>query len=221
MHVPTTLFGLLYGLSLTVSMHYGLLALSAGPMALTSMIAAMSMIIPFLWGLLFWGESLGLFAIFGILLLIVAIGMICSPKKGNCSGKWIVYCLITFCANGICSVIQKYHQLHFPGGYQVEFLLTAMLLVTLCTMASQFLQKQARFCISGLGAISGIMNSIANFIVLILSATENATRLFPVVSVFNVIAACLTGLLLFREKMKFFQLLGIIIGLIGIVFLKV
>ena len=220
-HMPTVFHGILYGLFLTVSMHFGFLALSIGPMALTGMIAAMSLIIPLFWGIMFWKETITLSVGIGILLLIGAIGLICTPKKGSISKKWICFSILTLTANGFCSVIQKYHQLSFPGQYQVDFMLYAMLTVTVLTFTLQLLKKQHTFRPSLLGTLSGCMNGLANLIVLYLAATENASQLFPLVSAVNVIAAFITGLILFHEKIKLLQCAGILAGIVGIVLLKI
>ena len=73
LHLHTALFGIGYGIFLCISMHTGFKALSMGPMALTSILASFSLIIPFLFGILFWNEALTLFKILGILLLLLSI----------------------------------------------------------------------------------------------------------------------------------------------------
>ena len=58
LHGATALYSALYGTALALSMYCGLKALGLGNMALVSMIASFSLIIPCLWGLLFLGEML-------------------------------------------------------------------------------------------------------------------------------------------------------------------
>ena len=219
-HWVTGIYGFVYGLTLMASMHFGLLALGAGPMALTSMLAAMSLMIPLLWGLLFWNETLSLPSIFGLFLLLAAITLICSPKKAKLSKKWLFYCLLTLICNGICSVIQKYHQQAFPGKYQAEFMLYGMTAVTAVLFAIQIAKRRYLPKPNILGTASGIMNGLANFIVLLLAATENATQLFPLVSAANIMAAYLSGLFFFREKISLIQIIGLVTGSAGIIFLK-
>ncbi len=72
-HFETMLFGIGYGISLCISMHTGFKALSIGPMALTSIIASFSLIIPFLFGIILWNESLTLLKFFGVILLLLSI----------------------------------------------------------------------------------------------------------------------------------------------------
>ena len=57
-HMPTVLFGILYGISLCLSMYAGYRALCCGPMALTSMLVSFSVAIPLLWGVTVGNEAL-------------------------------------------------------------------------------------------------------------------------------------------------------------------
>ena len=88
-HMPTMLFGIGYGVSLCISMHTGFKALSIGPMALTSIIASFSLIIPFLFGIILLNESLTLLKIFGIILLLFSIFLINIKKENRFSAKWL------------------------------------------------------------------------------------------------------------------------------------
>lgn len=70
------------------------------------------------------------------------------------------------------------------------------------------------------GIISGVMNGVANYIVLYLAAFENATVLFPIVSVINIVAVCLLGSLIFKEKLTTRGIIGILIGITAVIMLK-
>lgn len=221
-HLPTMCLGLAYGISLCLSMHTGFKALSIGPMALTSMIASFSLIIPFGFGICFWNESLTIGKVFGIVLLLISILLINAKKEKGFSLKWLLYAAITLLTNGICSVVQKLHQIKYPELYRTEFMFWALLCVfiilyTTKTIAAKNIQP---FTFSILGTISGIMNCFANYIVLYLSATENASVIFPIISVANIMAAWVVGVLFFKERLKLIQAIGLIVGIASVVLLK-
>ena len=136
-HFPTLLFGLLYGASLCLSMHTGFLALCLGPMALTSMLTSFSVVIPLLFGIAVWKETLGGFKIAALALLVFTILMINADKlkKGaKAEGGyaiWLFFVFLTFAANGFCSVIQKQHQILYPESYSREFMFFAMLVCSI------------------------------------------------------------------------------------------
>jgi multidrug transporter EmrE-like cation transporter len=122
-------------------------------------------------------------------------------------------------SNGLASVIQKYHQSAYPGLYQVDFMLLAMVVAAIPTVFPVAFQKGRHIQFSILGISSGLLNGLANFIVLLLSADQDATVLFPLISAGNVVAAWLTGIIIFKEHIKFRQIIGLLFGIMGIVLL--
>ena len=73
LHLPTLIFGLTYGLALCLSMYSGYRALCLGPMALTSMLASFSVVIPLLYGVFALGENLRPMQYPAFLLLFLSI----------------------------------------------------------------------------------------------------------------------------------------------------
>ena len=221
-HLETMLFGLFYGISLCISMHTGFKALSIGPMALTSIIASFSLIIPFLFGIILWNEILTLLKFSGIILLLLSIFLINAKKESGFSAKWLFYALVTLLSNGFCSVIQKMHQIKFPTLYRTEFMFWALLCVSIILLVTYNTKTdgKVKFEFSLLGIASGIANCCANYIVLYLSATENASVLFPIIAVANIITVWTIGILFFKEKLRLLQTIGLIIGIISVVLLK-
>lgn len=222
-HVQTMLLGIGYGISLYISMHTGFKALSIGPMALTSIIASFSLIIPFLFGIILWNEILTLLKFFGVILLLLSIFLINIKKENGFSAKLLLYALTTMLTNGICSVIQKMHQIQFPALYRTEFMFWALLCVSTIQMITHNTKRnrKVKFELSLLGIASGIANCCANYIVLYLSATENASVLFPIIAVANIIAVWIIGIFFFKERLRLPQTVGLFIGVISIVLLKI
>ncbi len=218
-HMGSLPWAALYGVSLTVSMYSGFKALSVGPIALTSIMAAMSLIIPFFWGLVFWGEQISIPGILGISMLICAIILICYQKQSATNIKWLLYSITTLICNGICSVMQKYHQLHYPGMYQTDFMLLSTGIVALILLVIG-LVRHTNMKPSFLGMVSGAANGLANLFVLLLAATQSAAILFPLIAAGNVLTAWLTGVILFREKLKKRQFIGLFIGICGVIALN-
>lgn len=222
-HWPTLLFGAGYGIFLCISMHTGFRALAMGPMALTSILASFSLLVPFFFGVFFWQEPLTVFGILGMGLLLLSIVFINGKKASGLSFRWFLYALATLLTNGICSVIQKYHQMQYPAQYRTEFMVFALLSVWLLLWLSRLPKRQekAPFFFNLHGLLSGMLNGAANYIVLFLSATENASVLFPIVSVANIAAVWMVGLLFFKEKLTVLQTVGLVLGVASIILLKI
>jgi drug/metabolite transporter (DMT)-like permease len=237
LHIPTLVFGLIYGGCLCLSMYSGYMALCLGKMALTSMLVSFSVIIPLLFGITFGGEKITILQCFAFLFLFSSIILTNFDKiftkneehmeKGksrNTYPLWILFVALTFISNGACSVLQKEHQTLFPKLYSNEFMLFAMLLCSLIfsivciskTGLKETFGSKGKLC----GVLSGIANGLASFLTLTLAGFENASVLFPIISVGTLLGALLCGRLVFGEKLKPNHYLAIALGAAAVVLLK-
>ena len=224
----TALYALCYGASLCISMYCGYKALLLGPLSLTSLISAFSVIIPILYGIICFGEAITTYKIMGICFLILAIILI-NIKKSNQSGnkaniKWAIFIAMTFITNGLCSVIQTKHQRIFPGEHTSEFMIVAMLLcatvyltVALTRLSIKDIRKTKG---KRYGIMSGASNALANYITLKLAGMENASIMFPIISAGTIFTTVLCGTVIFKEHLKSNHVVAIICGIAAIVFLK-
>ncbi len=229
-HLPTALFGFGYGACLCLSMYAGYKALCLGPMALTSMLTSFSIVIPLLFGIAVWNETLGGFKIAALVLLMLTILMINADKlkKGaKVDGGyaiWLIFVLLTFLSNGFCSVIQKQHQILYPGAYSREFMLFAVLLCAIVFSTTALIKTKPKeiFKTQGkrYGVISGVANGLASFFTLMLAGLENASVLFPAISAGTILASLLCGRFIFKEKLRTSHYLALAAGILAVIFLK-
>ncbi len=229
-HLPTVLFGFSYGACLCVSMYAGYQALCRGPMALTSMLVSFSVVIPMIWGIAVANETLKAIQYPAFALLLLAITMTNADKmKAKKStqinyGSWLLFVGITFACNGMCSILQKQHQIFYPGAYSKEFMLFAMLLCSVIFVISAWRKispKELKMIkVKRFGVLSGLANGIANFLTLVLAGMENATVLFPIISAGTILASLLCGSLLFREKLQANHYVALVAGIAAVVLLK-
>jgi len=229
-HLPTVLFGVLYGASLCISMWTGYKALCLGPMALTSMLVSFSVIIPLIWGITVGNETLKTMQYPAFALLFLAIILTNADKinvKKNTQrsyGLWFLFVGITFVCNGICSILQKQHQTLYPEAYSREFMLFAMLLCSVI-FAISALRKVSLYELKTIkgkryAVLSGLANGGANFLTLVLAGLENASVLFPIISAGTILGALLCGRLLFKEKLKVNHYVALVAGIAAVVLLK-
>ncbi len=230
----TFICGGAYGISLAISMYAGYKALLCGPMALSSMIVSFSVLIPILFGILYFDEKVTLLKGVGLFFFVLAIYFSAKKKKDaqkdstektkSTYGSWSFFLLTTFLANGLCSVLQKLHQAARPSQFSTEFMLFAMLFCGAIYCIITFIKIKPRLILRTDGKrfafCSGISNAIVNYFTLILAGSENATVLFPMISVGTILGALLCGILFFREKAGIRQGLALLFGITAIVFLK-
>ncbi len=229
-HLPTVLFGVLYGACLCISMYAGYQALCRGPMALTSMMVSFSVMIPLIWGITVGNETLKKIQYLALVLLFLAIILtnmdkVKATKNAQTNyGSWLLFVGITFGCNGICSILQKQHQIFYPGAYGKEFMLFAMLLCAVIFSISAFrkisFKELKRLKGKRYGVLSGFANGMANFLTLILAGLENASVLFPIISAGTILASLLCGRLLFKEKLKANHYVALASGIAAVILLK-
>ncbi len=227
-HVPTLLFACCYGLSLSLSMYVGYKALAQGPLALTCMIISFSVILPVSYGIGFCKEPFSLLTALGLTALVVAIVFTNVGKKEKRErvnyGKWFFYVFLTFLCDGVCAILQKQHQINYPESYTREFMLFAMLTcsVLYLIMGCWKVKKETFLATKGkkFAFFAGITNATANFLTIVLAGFENASVLFPTISVGTILATLLCGTLIFREKLRLNHYIAILSGIAAIVLLK-
>ena len=229
-HLPTVLFGFLYGSFLCASMWAGYKALCLGPMALTSMLVSFSVLIPLLWGITVGNEMLKTMQYPAFALLLLAI-ILTNADKINARkntqknyGLWFSFVGITFVCNGICSILQKQHQTLYPEAYGKEFMLFAMLLCsvafTILALRKTSFEELNKIKGKRYGILSGLANGAANFLTLALAGLENASVLFPIISAGTILSSLLCGRILFREKLKANHYFALAAGISAVVLLK-
>ena len=228
-HAPTLLFGLLYGGALCFSMYAGYKALCLGPMALTSMLISFSVMLPLLWGITVGNERVSTLQCVALACLPIAIVLtnLRRPSAADTpsgSARWLVFVGITFLCNGVCSILQKQHQTLYPQAQTREFMLYAMLLAAAVFSAAALRKLSPRRLWEArgkaFGVLSGVANGLANLLTLLLASMENASVLFPIISLGTILASLLCGKLFFRERLRVNHYLALAVGGAAVVLLK-
>lgn len=227
------IYGGLYGICLCMSMYCGYKALSLGPLSLTSLIVSFSVVFPLLYGIVFCDEKLSMVKCAGFVFLALAIvaanvsGDVSNKAKeiNNGSFKWKIFIFATFVCNGLCSVLQKMHQIKYPGLYCSEFMLFAMLVCGIIFLAAnlKMTKLKAYKTIKGkrYAALSGIANAAANYSSIVLAGYENASIMYPAISAGTILATMIFGTMIFKERLKYNQMLAMLCGIISVICLKI
>ena len=224
------IYGVLYGLSLSLSMYAGYRALVLGPMSLTSMLVSLSVIIPVAWGIAVRGETPDGFKYAAFILLLLALLFMNADKLGKREEKtgnylkWLFFVVVTFLTNGFCSVLQKEYQTALPGGESDEFMLYAMLVCSLVYIPVCLVKAKGKGVSLGkeafLGVFAGSMMGLSSFFTLVLAGFSSASVMFPLISAGTVLGALLCGKIVFREKLKLNHYVAMLFGVLAVVFLK-
>jgi len=232
----TLLYASLYGVFLTAANYFGVRAITEGHMGVVSMIGSFSLIVPCAYGLIFLDEKLSIFGIMGLILVFISIALLSYKKQsGALSVRCLVFSFITLIANGACSVLQKMQQTAQPNSFRAEFTLFSAVVAFLVFMVMKNTNGKKEQATSGnevkkvlfnkdtalFGTLSGLFNGASGLLVLTLATSQNASVLFPLLSVANSVVAVVVGRVVFKEKLTAIQMISVIIGIVSVVLLKI
>lgn len=223
-------YSIVFAISCAVSNVFGLLAIMAGPLAITSLLISYSMLIPTIYGLIFLHQAVNYTFYIGIILLIISVFLINYKKSKNCdeklSVKWIIYVIIAVVGTGLCSVSQNAQQVAFSGEYKSEFMAIAFGLSAIFMGIVAILKERTEFiacirpCVKYAG-ICGILNAIVNIVVMILFGRINSSLIFPINSAGGIIIVALFSVLVYKERLTKWQTIGMLLGIMSLVLLQI
>ena len=227
-------YGVLYGSMIALFLLFKMLALGSGPVSITSLIGCCSLIIPTLAGVIVWKEQVGILQIIGLVVLFVGLFLCVDPKSDvKISKKWIIYCLVFFLAAGINSVTMKVFNLYGESAQVNEMMILAS--VTACVFFSLMsvvsgLRRKARgdaYCtvlpdkktvmrVLVYILLCGIVSCGYQRLNMYLSGALPSIVFFPIFNGAVIFLSCLSGVLLFREKLSVKQIAGLVLGTLSI-----
>ena len=193
--------------------------------AISTVANKMSMIIPVIIGISLFSEKLGMFKLIGIVLAISAIYMT-STKSGKLSfdKKFLPIILLIFfgqgMADGTLSWAQKFSindentPLFFASVFLIAGILGSMFLIYE-TIKNGF-KLEFKNLMWGIGL--GIPNylTLHFFVRSLQSPIFESSQVFPIVNMGVIVLTALAGILLFREKLSFFNWGGILVAVLAI-----
>jgi drug/metabolite transporter (DMT)-like permease len=216
-------FALFFGMAVL----FTFFAVREGSLSFTSLATSYSLIIPTLSGLVLYNESVSIFFYIGLAALLVSLVLINEYKNGKrFTLKWIVYALLAFIGNGMCSTVQTYQQHVFEGKYKSELMIIALLTVSavLVIISISKERKDIKECFrkgAPFMALYGIKVALVNLLVMILSRKMNVSVMFPLISGGGLIATSLVSIVVYKEQLTKKQYFGLLLGVIAVVLINI
>lgn len=214
-------YSFLFALFYTVCMAGMIHALRTGPVVFTSLILQLSLIGVAVWGLVFWAEPVEFNTVAGLILVAVALWLCLyggKSEKKAFSGKWLFFALLMFVGNAGCSIVQRTQQTAFEGRYGAFLMLLATGISTLfCgVLYAKDDHSQSRRILAHSAAfpvLSGAGGALLNLFVIFLASSElSPSLIYPVIAVGGIAVTTLFSSLVFREKLRWWQWVGVGIG---------
>ena len=225
----TLLLACLFGFITVAQTVFQLKALDAGPMSYTTVICSFSSLISALSGAMFFGETLGIMHIIGMVLMAGSFLLAVEKKDGqkDTSFRWLVFCIITFFCTGGIGIMQKLHQ---SSAYSHELNAFLVIAFGFSSVASLPLMlaapkgdvkqdKKTAWLLIGSLIVCGVCIALNNKWNLYLSGVMESAVFFPIVNGGGMVLNTLAAVLFFREKLTWKQWVGIVLGTASVIFL--
>ena len=225
-------YAVLFGVFYSVCALFSFLSINSGPLTLTSLITSYSLMLPTAYGLIFLKDPISKGFYPGLIFLLISLMLINKKTANNgvkITPKWILFVLITFLANGGCSIIQTIQRNAFKdvdGMYRNEFMIIAFLLfVTVTFVLSLFTERKDIFACAKKGwllaIICGVANTVVNLLTMVLQSYIPVSVLFPLVSAGGLVLTYFLSRFLYKEKLSLVQNIGFILGVISVICLNI
>ncbi len=202
-------------------------ALECGPVALTSLILNLSMILTTIWGLIFWDATFGFVVALGLVLVVVSLFLcIYTKEKATISKRWLIFVFLAFASNAGCAITQRTQQMIFQGQHGNMLMASASLisLIICFVLYMRSDRSDSKVILKKAGifpVVAGLSNVGLNLFVIILASTEISTNLiYPVIGVGGLAVTLLFSQFAFKEKLRPAQWLGILTGAAATVLLS-
>lgn len=226
--IPAVAFGLSYAAA-TV---FVVLAIKNGSLAKTTLVTSYSLLVPAFAGLIVLREPIGVPMVVGMVLLVVSLWLTNRRKtsadtpKEKITLKWVIFLLLAFVGNGMCSTVQKLTP-HFLGAdiNQNLYMIAALGLSSAVLITASFLTKETGLkdtlkIGAPLALLDGLFNGTVNYLAIYLNQFIPASVMFPVLSGGEIILIVPYALLVRREKFTAAQWVGFGVGVVSVVLLN-
>ncbi len=202
-------------------------AVACGPLSLTALAGSYSLLIPTFYGLIFLGDSVSFGLIPGLVFLVISLFLINKTDENTViSFRWIIFAILSFVGNGMCSTVQKMQQVVYGDTYQNEFMIIALalsaLVLGICALFSEgsgiktYAKKGWYYIVIG-----GVANGIVNLLVMLLNNRNfPVSLLFPIVSAGGIIITYFVSKWIYKEQLSKAQLVGFAFGVVAVVLLN-
>lgn len=216
-------YAFLFGLFYTVC-NIGIInALKQGSVMLTSLFSQLSLILVSIWGFFFWNAQFTWTVGVGLVLTVIALWLCLytgsSKEAVKINFKWIRYIFMLVIGNAGCSIVQRTQQLNFGGKYGNFLMLVATgisALVCLVLYLRSDRRDSAVITRSSwyLPVLAGALNALLNLFVILMATSDlSPSLIYPVLAIGSLIIITILSLLVFKEKMRWWQWLGVLLGI--------
>ncbi len=234
----TFTLALIFGI---ITMIYSILysiAVNIGTFSYTTIINSSSTMITALSGYFFWGESLTIAKIVGVIMMFVCYML--SNSKDECkeklNAKWFVVCIFMALTLSVLGLCQKTHQESLYKQEYTMFLVVSFMVSAIVSFVMYFVdshnvgfygfenknampKKKFVITIVSIFIVNAVFLGFNNGINLYLTGVVDSAVFFPITSGASIMLNLLASLIFFKEKLSVRQWIGLAFGVASVMLL--
>ena len=205
-------------------------ALKYGSVTLTTLLISLSLIVTTIWGFIFWDAKLTVPVVVGLIFVVMAIYLCLYTKdkeEKSFSFKWLFFVMLAFFGNAGCTIVQRTQQVKFNGQHGNMLMLFATFFsVLFCLfMYLKSDKKDSKGMLKSswwAPVCAGVANVVLNILVMLMALTTlSPSLIYPVIGVGGLAVVTVFSLFVFKEKMHWWQWIGIVIGMFAVLLLSI
>lgn len=199
-------------------------------LSVVSVVTKMSVVIPILFGLVYYKEDLGFLKLLGIIAALISVYLVSlkNKSKNGFKKRYLLIPLLVFLGSGIIDTSIKVLEESFVARDDVSLfssiIFLAASLIGILILIIQYAFKRYTFELKSLigGLALGIPNFFSIFFLVkaLRSDLFDSSGIFTVNNVAVVTLSTLSGILFFNEKLKLKNWLGIFLALLSIILIS-
>ncbi|MEO9570569.1 MAG: EamA family transporter [Polaribacter sp.] len=198
--------------------------------SVASVAGKMSVVIPILFGVLLYNESVTFLKVAGIIIALVAVYLTSvKAEKNNLQKASLLFPILLFFGSGAIDTILKYVEVNFVPKNEVAIFSGSLFgfaaIFGLLVLAIKTIKKKEAFGVKNI--IAGVVLGVPNYfsIVFLIKALQTegfeSSTLFTINNVGVVIISTLVGLLLFKEHFSTKNKIGVVLAIVGIILVTI
>jgi drug/metabolite transporter (DMT)-like permease len=217
-------YAIICGIVLNITFYIFAISTQKAGVAITAVSSKMSVVIPIIFGILIYKESVGAIKIIGIIAALLSFYLTFRKAKNvqKPDLRYFVLPILLFIGNGINDTLLKHSERNFVKGDTTVFLSTAFLfsfIAGLLIFAGSSIIKNRNIQIKNIlaGVTLGLINWFSTYFFLKGMGIYQSTFYFPVINVSIVMLSAMTGYFIFKEKLSMINWAGVIIAAVSII----
>ncbi len=220
----TVITGALFALAIWVNQYFYLKALKTGAFSFVTFIQGMGLLVPLVYGVFFWDETIRWHQVLLLALLVLGMGLSLDLKRGEKNGnKWILFSFGAMLGLGVIGVLQGTHQMSAYKEEVVSFVRVAFFVAALIQLSGWKVCEKRELAtfkptrnLLILSVLAGAALGVVHMLNLYLAGVIPKIIFFPVANGGLIFVTLIVSRVFLKEICTKKQWLGIILGTLAL-----